>query len=261
MHLLKRHSTWHICYNVGRKKYSVSTRTSDWKAALRFAVKWGYLDKAPDVELIRSPERAVPFFTLDDLDKLLAAATKDWVRRFILFAFSTGMRRTEIIYLKRSNIDLARRLAYVLNTDEFTTKSRRERIVPLNATAYAIAREGDGEYLFVDEKGRWVTPNRITCAVKGAIRAAGLDDRLHLHSLRHTFCTVLVQAGASFQEVQKLAGRSTVAVTQLCNHMVSETLHCAVQKLDRPRAPRSLAYVTDSQAHSAEAPEASNNHY
>jgi hypothetical protein len=35
MHLIKRHSTWHICYNVGRKKYSVSTRTSDKKAALR----------------------------------------------------------------------------------------------------------------------------------------------------------------------------------------------------------------------------------
>lgn len=341
MFLQKRFGQWHIVYNVGRKKYSLSTQTSDKKAAMRSmfafkppttepitigsffsqyherlritrapstaqrsefalqafeqyvpasrllrtlctldfeaykvarlrqkkspntinielrhlkaavraAAKWGYLDSVPEIQQLQVPERAVPFFTLEELDNLVAAIEEDWARRFVLFAFSTGMRRNEIIYLTRQNVDLERRLAYVRNTNEFTTKSRKERIVPLNHTAYSLIRECRAGYVFVDGKGRRIDPRRITQAVRDAVDAAGLNNRLHLHSLRHSFCTILLQAGATFQEVQRLAGHSTVAVTERYNHMVSEGLHAAVERLDRPGSPASPAPHTAGPSH------------
>jgi site-specific recombinase XerD len=66
-----------------------------------------------------------------------------------------------------------------------------------------------------------------------AVLKAGLDSRLHVHSLRHSFCTNLLAAGAPMlQDVQLIAGHSTIVVTQGYNQMRSGTLHKTVSILD-----------------------------
>jgi site-specific recombinase XerD len=57
------------------------------------------------------------------------------------------------------------------------------------------------------------------------------DDRLHFHSLRHTFASWLVQDGVSLYEVQKLLGHSSIAVTQVYSHLQPEQLHATVNRL------------------------------
>ena len=65
--------------------------------------------------------------------------------------------------------------------------------------------------------------------MKRAIIAAGLSKSLKLHSLRHSFCTWLLTAGVPIQEVQLIAGHSSIAVTEIYNHMQSQNLHHAVE--------------------------------
>ena len=58
-----------------------------------------------------------------------------------------------------------------------------------------------------------------------------LNNKLHFHSLRHTFATWLVQDGVNIYEVQKLLGHSSVKVTEIYSHLVANELHNAVNKL------------------------------
>jgi site-specific recombinase XerD len=64
------------------------------------------------------------------------------------------------------------------------------------------------------------------------VKEAKLENhRLHLHSLRHTFASWLVQDGVSLYEVQKLLGHSSIAVTEIYSHLQPEQLHETVNRL------------------------------
>lgn len=98
-------------------------------------------------------------------------------------------------------------------------------------------------FLWLTLSVRWVfTRNneqidgrRITEAFKQAVSAAGLDGKLHLHSLRHSFCTILLANGASITDVATIAGHSTVVVTQRYMHLKGEAMHHATDLLTRSR--------------------------
>ena len=63
-------------------------------------------------------------------------------------------------------------------------------------------------------------------------RAAGLQEDVTFHSLRHTFATWLVQRGVSIFEVQKLLGHSDIKVTQIYSHLAASELHWAVNRIN-----------------------------
>jgi site-specific recombinase XerD len=86
------------------------------------------------------------------------------------------------------------------------------------------------EYVFT-LNGKKILDGWVSHAFKKAVRKAGVDSRLHFHSLRHTFATWLVQNGVGIYEVQKLLGHSSVAVTQVYAHLAPSELHGAVEKI------------------------------
>ena len=63
---------------------------------------------------------------------------------------------------------------------------------------------------------------------------AGLDDKVHFHSLRHSFASLLVQAGVSLYEVQRLLGHSSPTVTQVYSHLQPDQMHETVNKISIP---------------------------
>lgn len=206
------------------------------KTVFSKAVEWGFIERHPfkGVKQLRTPQRAPLYFSIADIDALVAAARYPWLKRVILFAFATGMRRNEIINLKWEHVNLRLNYVRVANTAEFTTKNRRERLIPLNTTAMQVLKEltPTTAYLFMSHYGTKLDPRRVSEAVKSTVKKAGLDPRFHMHHLRHSFCTLLLQAGATLQEVQRLAGHSTPAVTDRYNQMVSLDQKEAVMRLD-----------------------------
>jgi site-specific recombinase XerD len=81
-------------------------------------------------------------------------------------------------------------------------------------------------------KGKAINPNWVSKTFKAYARKAGLNDKLHFHSLRHTFASWLVQDGVSIYEVQKLLGHSSVKVTEVYSHLAASELHGAVNRLN-----------------------------
>jgi site-specific recombinase XerD len=87
------------------------------------------------------------------------------------------------------------------------------------------------DYVF-HSGGRRYREDRVSKVFKKCVFKSGVNPRLHFHSLRHSFCSLLVQRGASLYEVQKLTGHSSQIVTQIHSHLQPEQLHSTVNKIN-----------------------------
>ena len=150
-------------------------------------------------------------------------------------AIATGMRSSEIVSLRRSQVDLQRRIVRLTNT-----KNGSARTVPLSKDATEVfaqalanpVRPIDCDLIFFGEPGRDKKTRRPYAFNKifGAIKKAlGIAD-LHFHDLRHEAVSRLVEGGLSDQEVSAISGHRSMQMLKRYTHLRAEDL---VEKLDR----------------------------
>jgi len=212
------------------RRTTVNIELRHLKAFFQCAVNWNLLKVNPckRVTMLRIPKEGPKYIEQSQVKSLIEHAQPLWVKYFILIAINTGMRRGEILRLQWKHIDKNRRLALV---EARTAKNKRERWVPLNRTVMALldSLPHNSPYILTNVSGGQIKDRRASDQVKRAIIAAGLSESLKLHSMRHSFCTWLLTAGVPIQEVQLIAGHSSIAVTEIYNHMRSDNLHHAVE--------------------------------
>jgi integrase len=202
-------------------------------AAFQKAVEWGYLenDGWRKVKKPTAPQTDAPFITMDEFRTVCSAVHHPEVRTIATVAFHTGMRRGEIMALRWSSIDFENRTIKIQNTDKFTTKSKKQRIVPMNGECYAALmgqqhRQTNEAIIFS------VQPDLVQHQFKRACRLIfGNATKLHFHSLRHSFCSNLVRHGADIKVVQSLAGHSSIAITEKYTHYLRSDAVKAVDLL------------------------------
>lgn len=158
--------------------------------------------------------------------------------------YSAGLRLSELQKLDRSNVDL------VVQQVKVTGKGRKERIVPIgDHAALALrnyeARRDDlvrslgagsgGAAFFLSVRGRRLSARMIQEVVVSHLRNIREADGLTTHSLRHSFATHLLDAGADLRAVQELLGHASVSTTQIYTHTSVEHLRKVYRKA-HPRA-------------------------
>jgi integrase len=210
------------------------------RACFNTAFRWKFIPGNPFAgqKLLSVPEQAPVFFTRNDFQRLLSVIKENWLRQVVVFATLTGLRRGELLNLRWQDVDLQRRIIQVQSNPTFKTKQGRKRVLPLSDTAFYLLQSKHGkdasEYVFT-LNGKPVFDEWLTHAFKKAVQEAKLENqRLHLHSLRHTFATWLVQDGATLFEVQKLLGHSSSKVTEVYSHLQPEQMHSTVNRIEVP---------------------------
>jgi integrase/recombinase XerC len=158
--------------------------------------------------------------------------------------YSTGIRLSELAGMNDQDLDL------VSDQLKVRGKGRRERIVPVGKHAaralrqYYRHRDGlsagtshERRALFVSRRGKRLTPRGVQLAIKRLLGVlAGSRGRgLHVHSLRHTFATHLLDAGADLRAVQELLGHASLSTTQVYTHTSVERLKTVYHRA-HPRA-------------------------
>lgn len=228
------HLRVHTSLHTARKHYITLA------AAFQKAVEWGYLETNPwrKVKRPKPPQTDAPFITVEEFQKVLDNIPNFEVRSIVTVAFHTGMRRGEIIAMRWSSIDLDNRIITVRNTETFTTKTKKQRAIPINDACYSALVEQRTHYPDGDMVFR-VLPDMVQHQFKRACKAVfGDDTKLHFHSLRHSFCSNLVRNGADIKVVQSLAGHSSLTVTEKYTHHVRADAINAVRLLEYPLGPK-----------------------
>lgn len=206
-------------------------------SALERAKAWNYIQDNPfrQVKKPKPPEILPAYFSKEDIGTLLNSIDNPDIKELTLFGLFSGMRLGEILQLKWIDVDLDRKVIFVKNSDTFRTKSGKIRVIPMNEELYrmlSLKRQSGHHADFVFHKnGKPYRDEYVSKTFKKHVRRSGINDRLHFHSLRHTFATWLVQQGTSLYEIQKLLGHQDIKTSMIYSHLQPETLHNTVNKL------------------------------
>jgi integrase len=206
------------------------------------AVEWGELSHVPPVKWLRVPEQAFDFLAFEETERLLRAADEKWTA-MITVAAKTGLRMGELLGLRWDDVDLRTGRVVVRRAVARgivgTPKNGRTREIPLSKEALAALkahRHLQGELVFCDEAGAFLTPASCVWPLWRACKRAGLR-RIGWHVLRHTFASHLVMRGAPLKAVQELLGHSTMEMTMRYSHLSPDVRRDAVALLDRRCIP------------------------
>ena len=231
--------------STGKSNNTVRIELSMLGHLFRVAIQeWGIGLTFNPVANIRKPSPGAGRdrrLTPEEQQRLFAAADAHsnpmlgWIVRL---AVETGMRSSEITGLRRSQVDLNRRVVTLKDT-----KNGSARLVPLTRVAVEILRSAldnpirpiDVDLLFFGEPGRdgKRKPYVFQKLWASIVQTVGLAD-LHFHDLRHEAVSRLVEAGLSDQEVASISGHKSMQMLKRYTHLRAEDL---VEKLDRVQQP------------------------
>lgn len=229
----------------GLTSKSINRKISTLKSFFKYQLKRGVLLQSPMAKVI-SPknETRLPSFVADkDIQTLFdhVEFPDDWEgkthRLMLLLFYQTGMRLSEVINMKYSQVDEGNHSLKILG------KGNKERIVPASPGLlkeirnYQSAKQehGTGGLLLVDEKGKGLAPRKVYTIVKKYLSLVTTIEKKSPHILRHSFATHLTNNGADLNAVKELLGHSSLAATQVYTHNSIEKLK-NIYKKAHPKA-------------------------
>jgi len=232
---------------VGRK--SQGRALSALRTFFRWACRVGELaaNPAARVPTPKAPKTLPRHLRPGEIESLIEAPAGDAAlerrdRALLELLYATGLRVAEAVSLDWRDLDLKGRTLRVVG------KGDKERMVPFGKPAAAalrvwrerwegVRKVGDGEDdpVFLNARGGRLTDRSARRVVDRWVDAAALARGVHPHTLRHTFATHLLEAGADLRAIQELLGHASLATTQRYTHVDIERL-LAVYRDAHPRA-------------------------
>jgi integrase/recombinase XerC len=237
----------------GLARRTIARKISAVRSFLRYLHREEVIPANPG-RTVRSPklDRRLPgWLTRAEMERLFEAAelrsaqgdfrgTRD--HAVVELFYATGMRLSELQGLDTRAVDLIAEQARVLG------KGRKERILPIGRMAAAALRRyelrrqeiagrehQDRAALFLSERGRRLSVRQLQNIVKRFLDQAADDAGLSTHSLRHSFATHLLDAGADLMAVKELLGHASLSSTRIYTHTSRERLK-KVYNQAHPRA-------------------------
>lgn len=206
--------------------------------AFKKAIEWKYIEHSPCVKIkLPKRKRNLPVTISRSALELITSSIKAKVlRELIVVGYYTGMRLAELANIKWSSVDFEHRTLLIKNSLEFTTKNKRERIIPMSRFVFQILQrqveKSKSDYVFPNSRKHKYSTAHISRYFKQGVRAAGLSEEIHFHCLRHSFASNLVRKGVSLYIVKELLGHASISTTQIYAHLDNSSLIKAVDLLD-----------------------------
>jgi integrase/recombinase XerC len=215
----------------GISNTSVNRKTSSLKAFYKFLLKTKQIEINPLLthKALKTPKKIqIPFSEkeVDDaLSKIQNPEGFEGIRDKLIidFFYATGIRRTELIHLKLTNVNLSN------NTIKVLGKRNKERILPLlpiiskQIILYLYERARlekviDFDHFFLLKKGLKLNDSFVYRLINSYFSTVSEKVKKSPHILRHTFATHLLNNGADLNSVKELLGHSSLASTQIYTH-------------------------------------------
>jgi integrase/recombinase XerC len=232
----------------GLASKSLNRKISTLKSFFKYQIKAGLLKQSPMIKVVapKNEKRLPNFIKEKEIESLLEQTkfTNDWQgktdRLLIALFYNTGLRRSELIELKKSGINHSNHSLKVLG------KGNKERIIPVSPKLIGEIKnyckeqkvefpDVESEILLLDEKGKPFSPRKVYARINKCLEGATTIEKRSPHVLRHSFATHLMNNGADLNAVKELLGHSSLAATQVYTHNTIEKLK-NVYKKAHPKA-------------------------
>jgi len=217
-------------YRSKMRKITVSRKIASLRSFYRYLLREGAVKLNP-AELLQLPrcEKYIPVvLSVDEMVALLSVGFPKDVfggrnRAMMELFYSSGIRLGELVGMNVADLRFSECLVKVRG------KGKKERIVPVGAPALAALRDYlqmrpelvraasekmDGEPLFLNARGGRISPRDVARVVEKVVLESGIGRKISPHSLRHTFATHLLDAGADLRSIQEMLGHSSLSTTQ-----------------------------------------------
>ena len=217
------------------RKSSIARKLASLRTFFKFLLRAGILKENP-ASIVSTPrlEKHVPsFLTIDEIFALLnmpdvakPAGLRD--KAILEILYSSGLRVSELVEMNEDDLDLNLGIIKVMG------KGKKERIVPIGSKAiealnnYLNNRKRLSKYplpsslnppLLLNQRGGRLTTRSVARIINRYIEQCGLLKNISPHSLRHTFATHMLDAGADLRAIQELLGHVSLSTTQKYTHV------------------------------------------
>ncbi len=209
-------------------KASINRELSMLKHMFKKAIEWNMISNNPVAQVKLFPEKPkqLRVISIDEFAKLYAAAS-EFLKPILMIAIHTGLRRSEILNLRVSDINLRDR--YILVRE---SKNGDIRHVPINSllmkTLKSVINNNNCEHLFAGANG--IPVKTVKKAFWGALRRSGIAH-LRFHDLRHSFGSNLSMSGVDIATIQELMGHKDISTTKRYIHPSPQHKKEAVEHL------------------------------
>ena len=238
-------------YNSSKKNSprSQARKISGLKSFFKFLVFEGYLKSSP-MSNIESPKlgRKLPdILNVEEISQMISSINiKETFgqrnKTIIEILYGTGIRVSELIELKISNIFFKENLIRVLG------KGDKERFVPIGLKAkksiidyinndrkYQKIEESSNDILILSKYGKKITRHMIFTLIKNISKKSGITKKISPHTFRHSFASHLLKNGADLRTIQLILGHENITTTEIYTHLDSKHL-LNVMKKYHPRS-------------------------
>jgi len=231
-------------YQLGQREAGVQPPTMNaTTSALRFffTTTCGQAETARHLRIVKQPQKLPVVLTQDEVLLLLEAASSPRDKAAMAVAYGAGLRVSEVVNLKVSDIDSDR---MVLRIEQ--GKGQKDRNGMLSPRLLEVLRE----WWLIGQPTTWLFPGRdpinpittkqIYRAVRNTAEDVGIKKRVSPHTLRHSFATHLLEQGVDIRVIQVALGHSKLDTTARYAHVASKVLREVVSPLDRlsPLVPK-----------------------
>jgi integrase/recombinase XerC len=217
------------------RKSSIARKLASLRTFFKFLLKVGILKENP-ASTVSTPrlEKHVPsFLTIDEMFALLNMPDETKLvgmrdKAILETLYSSGLRVSELVEMNEDDLDLNLGIIKVMG------KGRKERIVPIGSKAiealnnYLSSRKKMGKCplssslnppLLLNQRGGRLTTRSVARIINRYVEQCGLLKNISPHSLRHTFATHMLDAGADLRAIQELLGHVSLSTTQKYTHV------------------------------------------
>ena len=238
-------------YNSSKKNSprSQARKISGLKSFFKFLVFEGYLKSSP-MSNIESPKlgRKLPdILNVEEISQMISSINikEKFGQRnktIIEILYGTGIRVSELIELKISNIFFKENLIRVLG------KGDKERFVPIGLKAKKSIidyinndrkcqkiEESSNDILILSKYGKKITRHMIFTLIKNISKKLGITKKISPHTFRHSFASHLLKNGADLRTIQLILGHENITTTEIYTHLDSKHL-LNVMKKYHPRS-------------------------
>lgn len=228
-------------YEKKKKKSSIHRKVASLRTFFRYLCREGVMEMNP-AKLVASPrvERTLPnHLTIEQMIRFIETPDTETLlgkrdRAMLELLYASGLRVSEMVGLNMTDIDFTNQTVRVKG------KGRKERIVPFGNHALAALQEylsvrgellieadedkRDPAALFFNYQGTRINPRSVGRMVDKYVKMCADLQHISPHSLRHSFATHLLDAGADLRAIQEMLGHARLSTTQKYTHVSTDKL-------------------------------------